>query len=176
MAAQTNVIGNSRFSANFTETQTVGLISPLSPAVVMTQSANYINAASGAPSTIDLVYSKQLTISGTTVLNLLSGMVTIGGEAAVFARVRDLIVQVADTTLGHYVNVYANASSGWTVGLPLIASELTVAAGGMLHLTDPLSFGTGTGLYVPSGSGSFTIAAAVNGTVVNVIVAGCSVA
>jgi hypothetical protein len=176
LAVQTVVTGNSTATISFTEVDTTGLISQFQLNQSDRFSPTYANAASGAINTIDLCYAKQLTLSSSITLNLLSGMSTLGGTSASFARVRELWIRVVDTTPGHYVNVFAASSSGWTVGLPLQAEQLTIPPGGLLHLSDPLSFGVGTGLYVPAGSGTFTMLANTSGTVVNVIITGCSVA
>lgn len=175
MAVASVVTGNTRFTSNFTETITTGLTNPQTPTGIITQNPTYVNGASAAINTVDVIYAKQLTLSTSTTINLLSGLTDLGGAAAVFGRVRELVIQVVDVTAGHYVNVFSAASNGWVVGLPLVASQLLIPPGGMLHLADPLSFGGTTGIYVPAGAGTFTISAAVGGTVVNVLIAGCSV-
>jgi hypothetical protein len=185
MSAVATITGNSRFTATLTQVLTQGTgtnlpISTQSLQASVNQNTTYLNAASGAINTTDLLYGQVHSIVNPTplVINLgTGGALTdlFGQTITIWGRVRELIIQNTSTVSGHDLNVYASASGGWVVALPLVAEQLLIPAGGMLHLTDPLSFGGTDGLYVPASAGSFAIASAAGTVAVNIIIAGCSV-
>lgn len=166
-----NVTGSDRTALSFNQTNSAGLITPLTFAAALNFTPSYQNGTGANQA--DLLYAAQLTIASSAHPFDLTSLLDMAGGSVNMKRVRELVVQVVDTTLTHVVNVYASSANGWTF-LPLVADQLTVAAGGVLHMADPLSTGSATGLVTASNNKIGVIDAGSNSVVVNLMILGCS--
>lgn len=97
------------------------------------------------------------------------------GNTLAMARIRELIIKNTETTLTHILKVYAPASNG-IAWLPPVANFLTVPPGGVLRISDPLSFGGAVGNVVGSTSDGLTLDSGSFTVGYDILVLGCSVA
>jgi hypothetical protein len=165
---------------SFQERVTAGQLAPNGNtiSIPVTQTTNSYQTSGVLSGQCNLVYGEQLTFVASTpqTFNLHSGaMLDPFGNALVYARVREFVVQVVTATPGFNVTLYATASNGWPF-IPVVANEITVMAGGMFALRDPLSTGSGNGMVVTSSTFGFTINPGSNVVVVNLLVAGIDTA
>jgi hypothetical protein len=167
------ITGSQRIQTSFTQTKSTGVITPLSLGATIGFTPNYGNGT-GA-NQVDLMYSAAVTLASTTSVLDLTSLTDLAGAAVNMARVRELIIQSTDTTLTKLLKFYAASSNGWTF-IPLVATFLTIPAGGCLHMSDPLSVGAGVGLVTGGASKVITIDSVAQTCTYNIIIAGCSAA
>ena len=193
MAAILTVTGSSQVNVNFKQTIAAGSspnypIAALTPQAVINASPSYTNAPSGAVNTVDLISAQQLSIGTSATALFLAGasntMVDLQGvlvnSTTGFLRIREFIVANLATAQGSYVLLYGPASNAWApLAGAVLATPICIPPGGIFHLSDPLSFGSGTypgfGLVAGGTASGFDLKAAVAATPVQIIVAGCSV-
>jgi hypothetical protein len=143
------VTGNVVLNANFTEQVTSGVLATQNLPVPITQTVSYTNGT-GAQQ-VDTIYGSKQTLTASTPVTLdLTSLTDPAGVSITFARVREFIVQVTDTTAAHSVAVEQGASNGVVF---LNSSAINVQPkGGMISLRDPQSTGgsSSVGWYVDS--------------------------
>lgn len=178
MAVAQNVIATVNFNFTTQQTQTAGNInaagSTLNP--IVTFAKQYVNAQ-GVNYGVDQLYALQITLASTTQtvhFETASAKDPFGNTLAML-RIRDLIVQNTNTTLGQILKVYQPASNGVT-WLPLVATYLTVWPGSQIWLNDSLSFGGGVGAVVGATSDGITFDSASATVTFNVLALGNSAA
>ena len=174
MAAQV-VSGNVTLNASFIQTNSTGLVTPIS-ASALAQVTTTLQNLTGMPNGIDTLYANQLTLAAAaTHINLFSAT-DILGDTVVFARVRFWIVQVLTLTAAHLVNVYTRTGTDPVIWLPVTTTgALWAPPGGFVCGYDPISTTT-NGYVVGSSAFDFTVDPASNTCVANVIIAGNSAA
>ncbi len=174
MAAQV-VSGNVTLNASFTQTNSTGLVTPIS-AAALAQVTTTLQNLTGMPNGVDTLYANQLTLAAAaTHINLFSAT-DILGDTVVFARVRFWIVQNITVTAGKLCNVYTRTGTDPVTWLPVTTSAaLWAPPGGLVCGYDPISTST-NGYVVGSGAFDFTVDPGANTCVVNVIIAGNSAA
>ncbi len=184
MAVQV-VNGQIQHTVSFTETAVLAF-NALAPYAVTLGNGNvtYNNVTGGAGSlwtataggigNVDTVYANQITLASTTqALDLFGGtMLSPSGKACVFARVREFIVQVVSTTANFLVQIYGSASNA-PLWLPLVATYLWTAPGGLFRMSDPNSITTG-GYLVDNTHKAVTFNSVSNTVVFNVLITGNS--
>ncbi len=143
MAAQV-ITGTVNFNASFVEQVTTG-ITPYAIPLAIAQNLSYTNGT--ASGQVDTIYSKSFSLASTTLALDLTTVTDPGGNAVVFARVREFIVTVTSVTAGFNLKIYAGASNG-VVFLPVVANFVTCPYGGTFRISDPTSTGASTGNYV----------------------------
>ena len=174
MAVQV-VTGNVNQNVSFNEVGTLALNTSFAyPAAVPGLNFNYANTTGGALG-VDTIYAHQYTLASTTVTIDLNGgsLLSPSGAACVFARVREFVVDVVDTTGTHKINVQAGASSG-VLWLPLAANTLWATPnGGCLRLSDPNSINT-AGYLVTNTQKNITFDSGAVTVIFNVLIVGNS--
>lgn len=172
------VTGQVGFSASITQTATAGQINAGGNTLtnLLQQVYQYVNAG-GVKYGVDQVYATQITLASTTQtvhFETATAKDPFGNTLAML-RIRDLWVQSITVTSGFDLKVYAPSSNAVT-WLPPVANFLTVRAGGLLWVNDPLSFGGGVGNVVGATSDGITFDSASNTITFNVVAVGNSVA
>ncbi len=161
----------------FNENTTVGTLTTqgINAPVPINQTTNY-NTSGTATGQVNLIYGQQITfvVSTPQTFNLQTWL-DVFGNAVPLARVREFIVQVVSVTPGWDIKLYSAASNG-VIFLPPIANFLTIRAGGMIAIRDPISTGGGNGNVVGGSTLSFTIDPGTHAVVVNILAAGGSAA
>jgi hypothetical protein len=178
MAIAQIVGGNFNMSANFYQTQTTGNInsqgSTLNEAMsIVTQWVNNYGVNYG----VDQLYAMQLTLASTTQtvhFQTATAKDPFGNTLAML-RIRALLVQNLNATLGQDLKVYAPSSNGIT-WLPPVANFIPVRPGGAIVLLDPLSFGSAVGSVVGASSDGVTFDSGSNTVMFNVLALGCATA
>lgn len=167
------VTGTVSMNASFSQTNTIGLITPLTFQAAINQIHGTYANGTGA-GLIDLMFASAYTLASTTALLDLTAMSDLAGAAVNMARVRELMIQITDTTSTHSLTVYANSASGWGF-LPPSGSPLTAFPnGGFLRLSDPYSTGSAAGYVTGSASKKFVVDAGSNSVTFNLMILGCS--
>lgn len=184
MAVVTNVSGTINLSASFTEVVSSGIIASTSGGGSLSlQSlisiADQLTNSTGAAKTCDLMHGKQWSTTGATLFDF-SALADPNGTSQNWTsgpgRVRLLMVQNVDTTAGHDLTVYADATNGVAWLPPSTATTLKVRAnGGILLIYDPNSNGAGVGEVLSTTSKRFNIDAGANTVAYNVLIVGDSV-
>lgn len=175
MAVAQNVSGLMNMTANFPQSN-----ANTNPGGTLfgfiTQALQYVNNT-GVNYGVDQLYAATTSLASTTQ--------TLHFETATahdpynntlaMLRIRELIIQNNNTTLGQFLKVYSSSSNGisW---LPAVGSFLSVPPGGVLRISDPLSFGGGVGNVVGSTTDGLTLDSGSNTVSFNILVLGCSVA
>ena len=170
------VLGQLNLSANFQQTPT-GQLNGSPYSQIITDNLQYVNGT-GVNYGVDQLYAETNSGLVSTTKTYHFETATLKdpfGNTLAMARIRELIIQNTETTLTHILKVYAPASNAIT-WLPPVANFLTVPPGGVLRISDPLSFGGGVGNVVGAtsdglmlDSGSFTVG-------YKILVLGCSAA
>ena len=178
MAVAQNVLATINFNFNTQQTQTSGNINAGGSTLynLVTFAKQYVNAQ-GVNYGVDQLYALQITLASTTQtihFETATAKDPFGNTLAML-RVRDFIVQNTNTTLGQLLKVYAPASNAVT-WLPVVANYIWVNPGGMLWISDPLSFGGGVGNVVGATSDGVTFDSVANTVTFNVLAIGNSVA
>lgn len=168
-----NVVGTATVNLAFTQTNSAGLINPLSFQAVVNQiNGSYANGT-GA-NQLNLMYASQFSLSSSTLAIDLTSLTDLAGAAVNMLRVREFVVQVITTASGQNVTVYASASSGWSV-LPGSASAISVLAnGGMFRLSDPITVGSGNGYVTGASSKKLVVDGSSSIVTGNLLILGCS--
>jgi hypothetical protein len=167
------VTGTVSFNANFVEQKTSGVLATQNISVPIVASVPYTNGT-GA-NQVDTIFGTKYTLTASTPVTInLQSATDPAGNTVAFARVREFVVQVTDTTAAHTITVYRAASNGWSV-LPASTNAVPVQANnGIFYLNDPKSTGSGNGNVVTAGSCQFVIDPGSNTvTSVSVLAAGC---
>lgn len=181
MAAILNTTGILTLTASFTDTVSAGIIASTSGGgslalqSIISIADQLTNAATGAK-TCDLMYAKQLTLSGAITTLDFSALPDPNGTNRDWTsgRCRLLIVQVVDTTAGHDVKVYGAATNG-VAWLPLAANpDIARTNGGIVLIYDPNSSGAATGNVLSATSKLLDLDPGANTVVVNVLAVGNS--
>lgn len=184
MAVVSNVSGILSLTASFTEVVSSGVVAPSSGGGSLSlQSiisiADQLTNSTGAAKTCDLMYAKQLTAAAAPTLIDFSSLTDPGGTSQNWTsgpgRVRLLIIQNVDTTPGHDLSVYKDATSG-VLWLPASTGPNKVYANGcILVLYDPNSNGSTVGQIVSSSAKRLDVDPGANTVTFNVIAIGDSV-
>lgn len=166
------VKGSTQLAAVFNELISTGVITPQNIPASLPLTTQYANGTGAAE--VDTIYAKQLSLVASTPQTLdLTSLTDLAGNSINFARVRELIVQVVDTTLGHDVILGDAASNAFSAFWGATGTE-TVYAGSYSHKSDPNSTGSGHGAVVDSTHKSLKIDPGSNSVVVNILIVGCS--
>ncbi len=178
MAVAQVVTGQVGLSASVTQTATTGQVNPSGNTLtnLIQQVYQYVNAG-GVKYGVDQIYAKQITLASTTqTVHFQTATANDPfGNTLAMLRIRDLWVQNITVTSGFDLKVYQPASNG-VIWLPLVATYLPVRAGGLLWVSDPLSFGGGVGNIVGASSDGITFDSGSNTITFNVVAVGNSVA
>jgi hypothetical protein len=174
MAAQI-VTGQVNFTANFAQTP-AGLLVTTPYNQLISDVLQYINST-GVNYGVDQLYAEVNSLASTTqTIHFETATAKdIFGNTLAMLRIRELIIQNTETTLSHILKVYSPSSNGIT-WLPPVANFLTVPPGGVLRISDPLSFGGGVGNVVGATSDGLTLDSASNTVGFKMMVLGCTVA
>ena len=183
MSVAQNVSGNLTITARLQQVQTSGAIGStvgggslsLSPTIPVVDTL--INST-GVAKGIDQLYSAQLTLAAaTTTLHFETATAHDPfGNTLAMLRIRLLLVQNITTTSGFDVKVESSSANG-IAWLPPSTSPLFARANfGLVMIYDPNTFGAASGNYITSTTDGMTLDPGANTVVVNVIVAGTSVA
>jgi hypothetical protein len=169
------VTGQLNMTANFQQTP-AGLLATLPYSQVISDVVQYVNNT-GVNYGVDQLYAEINTLASTTqTIHFETATAKdIFGNTLAMLRIRELIIQNTETTLSHILKVYAPASNGIT-WLPPVANFITVPPGGVLRISDPLSFGGGVGNVVGATTDGLTLDSGSNTVGFRVLVLGCSVA
>lgn len=174
MAAQV-VVGQGSLNFTFTQTDSSGLITPVSFPATFSQIMQLANAT-GVLNAVDTLIGQQLTLAAAPTHYNLHAATDIGSNSVVFARVRFWGVQVLTLTAGFIVNVYTRTGTNPVTWLPITTTgALWAPPGGFVCGYDPISVTT-NGYVVGSGANDFTIDPGANTVLCNVVIAGNSVA
>lgn len=175
MAVAQPVTGQFNLTANFQQTA-VGQLTSAPSTQTINDVLQYINAT-GVNYGVDQLYAAAKTLVATTAtLHFETATLTdIFGDTIAMLRIRELIVKNTTTTLGSVLKVYAPASDGIT-WLPPAANFLPVQPGGVLRISDPLSFGSGVGNVIGATSDGLVLDSGANTVAYQILVLGCSVA
>lgn len=164
--------GTSQLSAGFNQTVTASVITTQTIPASIALTTQYKNGT--AAGSVDLIYARQLSLVASTPQTLdLTNLTDLAGGAVNFARVRELAVQVVDTTAGHDINLGDAASNAWAAFWGATGT-CTVHAGTILYRTDPTSVGSGVGAVVTSSSKNLKIDPGSNNVTINLLIVGCS--
>jgi hypothetical protein len=175
MPVQQLISGFLNWSVNFQQILSGALPGNIQP-INYPLSANlqFVNAVATALGVDQVTIGQLQNFSTTQTLNLNSGLKDLNGNAFSIARCRFAIFQNLDPAATHLVEIYADATHGWTV-LPPVANFQTIPAnGGTYMIVDPASIGTNgyvvtsTNCVVDINPNSNTI------TAVNYLIAGSS--
>lgn len=176
MSIAQNVTGLLTCSASFTQIPT-GLLAGSQGFTQTLTSPLQFNNAVGVNFGVDQMYSASFSLASTTstvhVQN--ASLKDPFGNTLAMLRIRLIMVLNTETTLTHILKVYAPASNAvpW---LPPVANFLTVPPGGVLLLTDPLSFGGGVGLVTASSADGIEFDSGSNTVAFQVLVGGTATA
>lgn len=174
MAVQV-VSGSSNVSMQFAEQALLAFNTTFQyPAVMPFTSPNWVNTTGGALG-LDTIYAHQYTLASTTVtLDLFGGsLLSPGGNACVFGRVRFFVVGVSTTAAGKLLNIQSGASSG-VLWLPPVANTLFLPPNNSLFLlADPNSITT-NGYLVDTSHKNITFDSVSNTVVFNLLILGNS--
>lgn len=179
MAIAQVVTGQVGLNMSVTQTATTGQINPGGQTLtnLIQQVYQYVNAGGGQKYAVDQVYATQITLASTTQtvhFETATAKDPFGNTLAML-RIRDLFIQNITVTSGFDLKVYVPASNAIT-WLPPVANFLTVRAGGLLWVNDPLSFGGGVGNVVGATTDGLTFDSASNTITFNVVAVGCATA
>ena len=158
MAAQV-VTGNLTFNFQATQTDSTGLINPItaSGGIQYPSSLGSLANATGAANSVDTLYAASLTLAAAATHINLHAATDILGNSVVFARVRGWAVYVTTLTAAFLLNVYTRTGTDPLVWLPVTTTNaLWVPPGGLMCATDPTSTAT-NGYVVSSSSFDFTL-------------------
>jgi hypothetical protein len=176
MSLAQNVAGQINLSANFNQVATGDLSggNPLNE--IITDVLQYANN-NGVNYGVDQLYAAKTTLASTTeTLHFETATAKDPfGNTLAMLRIREIIVKNLNTTLGQDLHVYAPASNGIT-WLPPVANYLVVRPGGVLRISDPLSFGAGVGQVVGATSDGLTLDSGSNTVTFSILVLGNSTA
>ncbi len=169
------VTGQLNMTANFQQTP-AGLLSTLPYSQVIPDVLQYLNNT-GVNYGVDQLYGETNSLASTTqTIHFETATAKdIFGNTLAMLRVRELIIQNTETTLSHVLKVYSSASNG-IAWLPPVGNFLTVPPGGVLRISDPLSFGAGVGNFITSTTDGITLDSGSNTVGFKMLVLGCSVA
>ncbi len=174
MAVQ-NVGGTSNLSMQFQEQALLAFNSTFNyPANMPFTSPAWANTTGGALG-LDTLYAHQYTLVSTTAtINLFDGsLLSPGGNACVFNRVRFFAVGVVTTAAGKLINVQSGASSG-VLWLPPAANTLFIPSNNSLFvMADPMSITT-NGFIVDTSHKNITFDSVSNTVAFNVLIVGNS--
>lgn len=174
MAILQNVIASVNFNFNSQQTQTTGNLNAGGSTLleIVSMAKQYVNN-NGVNYGVDQLYAVQLSLAAaaTTLHFQTSTAKDPFGNTLAMLRIRDVIVQNTNTTLSQFLKVYVPASNAITF-LPPVASYIPVQPGGMLWLSDPLSFGGGVGQVCGATTDGLTVDPAAFTIVANVLVIG----
>lgn len=147
MAVAQAVTGTLNFNPTFTQVETI--INAVQANFGLTAPAlQYINAQ-GVNFGVDQLYVGAGSLASTTI-TLHFETATLKdpfGNTLAMLRIRELIIFNTNVTLGQDLKVYAPSSNAIT-WLPPVANFIPVRPGGVLRISDPLSFGGGVGQVV----------------------------
>ncbi len=167
MAVQTVVGSSTNISMTFAEQALLAFNAVFQyPATLPFTSPAWVNTTGGALG-LDTLYAHQYTLVSTTVtLDLFGGsLLSPGGNACVFNRVRFFAVGVSTTTAGKLINIQSGASAG-VLWLPPVANTLFLPPNNSLFvMCDPNSITT---------NGFITFDSVSNTVVFNVLIVGNS--
>jgi hypothetical protein len=168
------VTGSVNMSANFGQTDTI--IGPQTINGIISQALQYVNNT-GVNYGVDQMFAKTGSLASTTVsFHFETSTVNDPfGNTLAMLRIRELIIANTTVTLGSFLKVYATASDGIT-WLPGVASYLSVPPGGVLRISDPLSFGSGVGNVIGATTDGLELDSGSNTVSYQILVLGCSVA
>ncbi len=174
MAVQV-VGGTSNISAQFAEQALLAFNSTFNyPANMPFTSPAWVNTTGGALG-LDTLFAHQYSLASTTAtINLFDGsLLSPGGNACVFHRVRFFAVGVVTTTAAFVINVQSGASSG-VLWLPPAANTLFIPSNNSLFvLADPMSITT-SGFIVDTSHKNITFDSLSTTVVFNVLIVGNS--
>lgn len=174
MAAQV-VTGQGAFNFTATQTDSTGLITPISAQATFSQLMSLANGT-GVTNQVDTLYAAQLSLAGAATHINLHAATDILGNAVVFARVRFWGVQVLTLTAGFICNVYTRTGTDPVTWLPVTTTgALWAPPGGFVCGYDPASTTT-NGYVVGATAFDFTIDPGANTVLVNVVILGNSAA
>ena len=173
MAVQT-VNGQIQQTVSFVETAALAFNASAPYACALPSGNLTYNPATGGAGNCDTLYALSTSLASTTLaINLFNGsLLSPSGKACVFLRVREFIVVNTSTVAGDLLEVYATASTG-VAWLPLVATYITVPAGGVFRMSDYSSITT-NGYLVVTGSNGITFNSASNTVTFDVLIAGNS--
>lgn len=163
--------GTSQISAGFNQTVSSGVVSAQTIPASIALTTQYQNGTSAGK--IDLVYAKQLTLAATPTTLDLTSLNDLSGASVNFARVRELVIEIVDTTAGHDVTIGDAASNAWAPFLGATGTYV-IFAGTIYHVADPNTVGSGVGAVVTGSSKALKLDPGSNTVVVNILIAGCS--
>lgn len=175
MSLAENVYGQLGFTANFLQYAGESLAgSPLSS--VIQDILQYANA-NGVNYGVDQLYANTASLVATTA-NLHFQTATLKdpfGNTLAMLRIRELIIKNTATTLGYDLLVAASSSDG-IAWLPPIADAIPIAPGGVLRISDPLSYGSGVGRVISSTTDGLYLSSGSNTVPYQILVLGNSTA
>lgn len=176
MAVAQTVTGQLNLSANFLQTPT-GQLANTPYSQPLNDVLQYVNNT-GVNYGVDQIYSEVNAGLASTTKTYHFETATLKdpfGNTLAMARIRELIIKNTETVLTHILKVYVPASNAisW---LPPVANFLTVPPGGVLRISDPLSFGGAVGLVVGATSDGLVLDSGSNTVGYQILVLGCSVA
>lgn len=143
----------------------------------LVQMALQYTNGTGAVNTCDQIYAKQTTLASTTqTLHFQTATANDPfGNTLAMLRIHELIIQNLSVATSAFLKVSASASNG-IAWLPLTASYIPVRPGGVLWISDPLSFGAAIGNFITSTTDGLTIDSVANTITFNIVVVGSTVA
>src|SRR5271166_1994958 len=178
MATLTNTTGIVQQNAGFTEIVTAGVVTPQNLPTAINQSFSYANGTSAG--NVDLIYGKQLSLSGAITTVEFVAAADLSGTTQVFARIREFLVQ----NLSSFpLKIYASSASGVTwlaasstaaILLPGYGTSATSTSYPSFRMCDPVTVGATSGMYVTASSSKIVFDPGANSFSINVIAAGCS--
>jgi hypothetical protein len=177
MAAQ-NVTGQLTLNFQAVQTDTTGLVNPISAAgsIQYPSSLSAFANATGAAYSVDTLYSASLTLAAAATHINLHAATDILSNSVVFARVRGWCVYVTTLTAAYLLNIYTRTGTDPLVWLPVTTSSaLWCPPGGIYCGTDPTSTTT-NGWVVGSTSYDFTLDPGANTVTAQVMILGNSAA
>jgi hypothetical protein len=176
MAVAQNVTATINFNFNTQQTITTGNINAAGSVFngLVTFAKQYVNAQ-GVNYGVDQLFAQQLTLASTTGTYHFETATQKDpwGNTLAMLRIRDLIIQNTNTTLGQDLEYYASASNG-IAWLPTVSAPLIVRAGGLDWKSDPLGFGAAVGNYITATTDGLTVNSLSATVIFNLVVIGNS--
>lgn len=168
------ITGNVTLTAGFTEQVTAGVVTTQNLPATVTQQVSYANGT--AANQCDLIHAVKYTLAASATTIDLTAVPDLAGATINFARVREILCWISDTTLSHTVALGNAAATPFAAFWGATGIQTVYPGGAVYRWADPTSTGAGVGAVVSGTSKSLKLDPGSNTVVLNLIILGCSAA